>query len=136
VKQLTNNWNTLYKTQQQLFYAMQPTNSTYANVFGSAYWQWANAYTTMSIPSVQAPSIGYIAPALVAGYYEISYFHDAYFNAHTNAQNVATFQNVQLYNNDFLTGVNYEHLFVTYDLTSQDPTTNPPPNSLFSMANI
>lgn len=52
VQQLTSNWNSLYSTQEQLFYNMQPTNSTYANVFGSAYWQWANAYTTMAIPSV------------------------------------------------------------------------------------
>jgi hypothetical protein len=119
-----------------MYYSMQPTNSTYMNVFGSAYWQWANAYTTMAIPNVQAPSIGYIAPAMIAGYYEISYFHDAYFNAHANPQNVATFQNTQLYNNDFLTGVNYEHLFLTYDIFSQNTTTNPPLNSLFSLQNI
>lgn len=38
-----------------------------------------------------------------------------------------------MYVNDLIPGANYEHLFATYDVTSKDPTTAPPTNSLFNM---
>jgi len=35
-----------------------------------------------------------------------------------------------------MTGVNYENLFLTYDIFSNDPTSAPPSNSLFNMNNM
>lgn len=38
-----------------------------------------------------------------------------------------------MYENELVAGANYEHLFATYNATSQDPTTAPLTNSLFNM---
>lgn len=134
VNQLTNNWNNLYSSTAALLYPMQPVNSTFTNIFGVMYWQWANAYVTEN--QLSAPSIAFLGSDLVVGYYEMSYFKSAYFNTVASQANVEAFQFVQLYNNDLFTNVNYEHLFLTYDIYSQDPTTDPPTNSLFNLANF
>lgn len=134
VNQLTNNWNTLYSSTADVLYPMLPVNSTFSNIFGVMYWQWANAYVTESAYS--APSIKSLGSDLVVGYYEISYWHTAFFNQIASQDNIDAFQFVQFYNNELFTNVNYEHLFLTYDIYSQDPTTDPPTNSLFNLANF
>ena len=95
------------------------------------YWQWANAYLT---ETVGAPSVALLSKA-VAGYFEISYFHTAYFNTVASAANVDIFKTVKLYANDIIPGVNYEHLFMTYD-PSLGPGSDPLPNSLFDLNNF
>lgn len=113
---------------------MQPVNSTFANIFGVMYWQWANAYVTEN--QLGVPSIKLLGSDLVVGYYEISYWKSAFFNQIASQENIDAFQFVQLYNNELFDYVNYEHLFLTYDIYSQDPTTDPPTNSLFNLANF
>lgn len=112
-----------------------PSNTTFQNMFGVMYWQWANSYTSQNTWSV--PSMANVMPDFYRGYYEISYFKSAYFTSANTAQaNVDTFSTVELYNNDFLTGVNYEHLFLTYDIYTNNPASAPPSNSLFYMENM
>lgn len=53
-----------------------------------------------------------------------------------NQGNVDAFQFVQLYNNENINYVNYEHLFCTYDLSNADVNSAPASNSLFNMQNM
>lgn len=71
----------------------------------------------------------------VAGYLEISYFHDVYFNSVVNQLNVDTFQSVKLFASEIDPTVNYENLFLLYDL-AEGPSSNPPSNSLFDLENL
>lgn len=70
-----------------------------------------------------------------AGYLEISYFHDVYFNSIVNQANFETFQSVKLFVSELDPTVNYEHLFLLYDL-AKGPSSNPPSNSLFDLENL
>lgn len=52
-----------------------------------------------------------------------------------NSANVDIFKTVKLYANEIIPGVNYEHLFLTYNPAS-GPGTDPLPNSLFDLNNF
>jgi len=75
-----------------------------------------------------------VYPGWYAGYYEISYFHTNYFNVYANQQNVQAFTGINLYGNPLVNSSNYEHIFLTYDIYSNDPTSEPLVNSLFNTA--
>ena len=83
---MTNNWNGLYNGELPALYSLIPDSTQYQDEFGVMYWQWANAYITES--TLSAPSVAVISAAsganTVAGYFEISYFHSAYFNTSAN----------------------------------------------------
>jgi hypothetical protein len=74
-----------------------------------------------------------VYPGWYSGYFEISYFHTNYFNVNAAPGNVQAFANVNLYASEFVNNANYEHLFLTYDIFSNNPDTEPPLNSLFNI---
>jgi hypothetical protein len=135
LSEATQNWLSLYRSTSNSLYPLLPSNSTYKNNFGLMYWQWATGFLSES--NWGQPSMANVMPSFYAGWYELSYFKSAYLTSANTAQaNVDVFSYVELYNNDVLTSVNYEHLFLTYDIFSNDATTAPPSNSLFDMANM
>ena len=75
-----------------------------------------------------------VYPGWYAGYFEISYFKTNYFNQVASPQNVQAFSTVNLYTSTSAPGTNFENLFLTYDIYSQDPPSEPPANSLFNIA--
>jgi hypothetical protein len=82
-----------------------------------------------SIATVSAAS----ATNIIAGYYEISWFHSNYFNNVVNQENIESFSFVKFWVSEVVPNVNYEYLFKTYgDL----PGTEPPLNSLFNIENF
>lgn len=93
------------------------------------YWQWANAFITQAVASV--PSVADLTNT-VAGYFEIEYFHTAYFNTIANQDNIDQFSTIKFYVNDVIPGVNFEYLFLTYD-QSIAPGSDPAVNSLFNI---
>jgi hypothetical protein len=75
-------------------------------------------------------------PEALQGYYEFSYFMRSFFPFATNQANVALLGDTTMYVDPALTDSNYEHLFLTYDIFSGDPTSDPPANSLFNITNF
>jgi len=98
------------------------------------YWQWANAYITQTTNF--AVTMAELQPCNYLGYYEMSYWHTAYFNTIANGDNQGAFATVNLFVDDTIQGVNFEHLFLTYDIYSNNPTSAPPSNSLFDLNNF
>lgn len=129
-----NNWNNFYRMESTNFYDTLPVNGTYNNPFGAMYWQWAKSWVTQSNTGVD--SLAQVFPDQYIGYYEISYFKTDYFNVNANATNVAVFANVNLYNDETIDFLNYEHLFLTFDIYSKNVKSDPPSNSLFNMDNM
>lgn len=86
---------------------------------------------------MSAPSVAVISAATgantVAGYFEISYFHTAYFNTVANIDNVDAFKSVKFWVSEVVPDVNYEYLFKTY---GDVPGTEPATNSLFNLDNF
>jgi len=81
--------------------------------------------------AVPSPSVGLLTNT-VAGYYEISYWQSAYFNTVANAANVAYFSTTKFWVSTTIQTVNYDNLFLTYDLNlgvGSDPLVN----SLFNI---
>jgi hypothetical protein len=81
-------------------------------------------------------SVLFLHPNAMVGFYEFPYWFSRVFKLTTNAQNVAAFTGVNMYVDPSLTDSNYEHLFLTYDIFSGDPTSDPPSNSLFDLTNF
>lgn len=109
---MTTNWNTEYTFWQGDFLTqVNPiSGTTYENIEGAGYWQWANAYLTND----NSFKISFTSMTnTVAGYPEISFFHTSYFNTIANAANIATFSAVNLYVSSSSTTTNYEYLFST-----------------------
>jgi hypothetical protein len=132
MQQVTNNWNNFYQTQSRALWNSLPTNGTYVNNFGLMYWQWANSYLTETYFN-GIPSLANYWPLNYAGYYEISYFKTAYFNTVASQANIDSFASLQMYSNINIPGSNYENIFLTYDIYTKNPKSNPPVNSLFNM---
>jgi len=70
------------------------------------------------------------------GYYEMYYWHTEYFDNTADIANVNAFQGINLFVDQATPGVNYEHLFLTYDIYTNNPTSAPPSNSLYDLANF
>lgn len=136
LKVVKSNWQSLYRTTSDNFFATEltPVNATYQNEFGAAYWQWANGYISQTYDS--KASMGEVYQGWYAGYYEISYFKSMYFNTVASQGNIDAFAYVNLYSNELVTNANYEHLFLTFDIYSNDVNSDPPSNSLFNIANF
>lgn len=83
IKEATSNWQKLYQFANTQMNGQIPSNSTYTNIFGTMYWQWANSYQSMA--SWGVPSMSNVMPYFYRGYYEISYFKSAYFNSNNTA---------------------------------------------------
>jgi len=105
--------------------------TAYQNTIGAQYWQWANGMVT-NMADGNATIENAIGAQYFAGYYEFPYWKSSYFNVNTNSANVPFFANVEMYESTLVAGANFEHLFATYNVTSQDTTTPPLMNSLFN----
>jgi hypothetical protein len=77
-----------------------------------------------------------VYPGQYVGYYEISYWHSDYFDTYAITENVDAFSNVDLFVDEALPGLNFEHLFLTYDILSRNVFSDPPANSLFNIDNF
>lgn len=98
LRTVTNNWNALFVNQSDTFFLNELTtvvNSTYANEFGAAYWQWANGWISENY--FAQPSLAEVYPGWYAGYFEISYFHTNYFKQVAAPGNVQAFSGVQMF---------------------------------------
>ena len=76
---MATNWRAYYDNNAGIIRALPPVTTEYQNVYGIAYWQWANAYITENNNDPAAASVALLSNT-VAGYAEISYFKSQYFD--------------------------------------------------------
>lgn len=108
VESMYTNWRTVYTASYNTVRATIPSLSTYQNSVGYGYWQWADSWVT----EPDNISVAGLGTNTIQGYYEMSYWQQAYLNAgQCGSQNVAAFSGIQFFNDISQPGTNYEHLF-------------------------
>ena len=134
---MKTNWNMYNEGKYEFVRYQWPSNDTYRDQVGCAYWQWADSYMTRykQSPDQIAPSVAY-ASDTVTGYVEYWYWLN-YFacptdgSAHMSVANCAHFADVNMYRDSSDDSVNMEYLWNLADPFNEGG--DPPENSLFNL---
>lgn len=137
VQEMKTNWNMYNEGKYEFVRFQWPSNDTYRDQVGCAYWQWADSYMTRykQSPEDIAPSVA-AASDTVVGYVEFWYWLN-YFacpaegNGHMSDANCAFFGDVNMYRDKSDTSVNMEYLWNLADPFNEGG--DPPENSLFNL---